>query len=153
MITLHTSSAAGTRALGAMLAGVLERGDVVLLCGELGAGKTTLVQGIGAAFGVDEPMTSPTFILVHTYGEDPVLAHVDAWRLENLGEVLDLGLDELLDEGAIALVEWGNRIAGALGRDAFVVEITQGPDDESRVITISSPSPALEARLKAIELR
>jgi tRNA threonylcarbamoyladenosine biosynthesis protein TsaE len=126
---------------------VLERGDVVLLCGDLGAGKTTLVQGIGAAFGVDEPMTSPTFILVHTYGEDPLLAHVDAWRLENLSEVLDLGLDELLDEGAIALVEWGNRIAGALGRhDAIVVEITPGSDDGSRVITVSGP----ESRLKAL---
>lgn len=149
-LTVQSSSAADTRAFGARLAGVLNRGDLVLLCGELGAGKTTLVQGIGEAYGIQEAMTSPTFVLVHTYGTDPVLAHADAWRITNLSEVLDLGLDELLDDGAIGLVEWGDRIAGALGREAVVVRITAGPDDESRTITVSAPSEALLQRVEAL---
>jgi tRNA threonylcarbamoyladenosine biosynthesis protein TsaE len=125
----HTSSPAETRAFGATLAEVLEPGDIVLLAGELGAGKTTLVQGIGDRFGVSEPMTSPTFTLMRTYDTSPAIAHVDIWRVEHLHEVLDLGLEEVLEDGGIALVEWGDVILPHLGRDAILVRLSRVPAD------------------------
>ena len=157
-----TRSPAETQAVGAALAGVLAPGDVVLLCGELGAGKTTFAQGVGDALGVGEPMTSPTFTLVHTYGSDPVIAHVDAWRLSNLREVLDLGLDELIDDGAIALVEWGDTVAEAIGRPAFLVrlerDVEAGDDaaagkdarDDRRRITLEVTDVSLADRLEEV---
>jgi tRNA threonylcarbamoyladenosine biosynthesis protein TsaE len=148
VISLTTSSPAETRAVGAAIASVLRPGDVLLLAGELGAGKTTLVQGIGDFFGVGEPMTSPTFTLVHTYGTDPVLAHVDVWRLEHLREVLDLGLDELIDAGAIALVEWGDAVAGALGGEAFLVRLERvAAEEEQRSISVEAIGEGPAARL------
>ncbi len=139
-----------TRSFGAALAGVLRPGDVVLLVGELGAGKTTLVGGIGRALGITEPMTSPTFTLMRTYEGDRLVAHVDAWRLENLREVLDLGLEELLDQGAIALVEWGDAVAPLLGTDAIVVRIEAGSSDAERTIEVDSEGPAAD-RLAALQ--
>jgi tRNA threonylcarbamoyladenosine biosynthesis protein TsaE len=151
MITLTTSSPGETRAVGRAIASILLPGDVLLLAGELGAGKTTLVQGIGDFFGVGEPMTSPTFTLVHTYGTDPVLAHVDVWRLEHLRELLDLGLDELIDAGAIALVEWGDAVAEALGGEAFVVRLERVPAEEGRrSISVEAIGKELGARLEPL---
>ncbi len=148
MTALTTASPEETQATGAALAAVLAPGDVVLLCGELGAGKTTFVQGVGDALGVGEPMTSPTFTLVQTYGSDPVVVHADAWRLTNLREVLDLGLDELLDDGAIALVEWGDTVAAAVGRPAFVVRLERtGDGEDQRLVTVEVTDESLSARL------
>ena len=114
------------RRIGAKLAGLLRPGDTVLLGGELGAGKTTLVQGLATALGVGEPVTSPTFVLVHSYktklGWD--LLHADVWRLENLHEVISLAIPELLDEGGAAVVEWGERAAPALAPDCLHVAIS-----------------------------
>lgn len=151
-VEIVTRSAAETRAAGARLGSLLRRGDVVLLCGDLGAGKTTMVQGVGDAFGVGEPMTSPTFTLVRTYGTDPVLAHADVWRLSRLREVLDLGLDELLDDGAIGLVEWGDAVAEAIGRDALVVRLARpdGEPETTRRITVEARGEAMAARLGAV---
>ena len=151
-VVLFTRSGGETRAAGALLAAALRPGDVVLLCGDLGAGKTTMVQGIGDAFGVGEPMTSPTFTLVRTYATRPVLAHADVWRLCHLREVLDLGLDELLDEGAIGLVEWGDAVADALGRDALVVRLepVAGEPETVRRITIEARGSSVAARLDAV---
>jgi tRNA threonylcarbamoyladenosine biosynthesis protein TsaE len=151
MINLTTSSPSETRAVGAAIASVLQPGDVLLLAGELGAGKTTLVQGIGDFFGVGEPMTSPTFTLVHTYGTDPLLAHVDVWRLEHLREVLDLGLDELLDAGAIAIVEWGDAVAEALGGEAFLVRLERVPaEEEQRSVSVEAIGEGPVARLELL---
>lgn len=139
MITVESSSSEATRAFGIALAGVLQPGDIVLLSGDLGAGKTTLVQGVAAALGVTEPVTSPTFTLMRTYVGAPggvLIAHVDVWRLEHLQEVRDLGLDELLDDGAIALIEWGEAIVPVLGRDAAAVRIAAGSTDDARTISV-----------------
>jgi tRNA threonylcarbamoyladenosine biosynthesis protein TsaE len=155
MIIVESASPVATRAVGAALAGVLEPGDVVLLSGDLGAGKTTLVQGAAAALGISETVTSPTFTLMRTYVSDrggAVLAHVDVWRLEHLQEVRDLGLDELLDDGAIALIEWGEAIAPALGRAAAAVRIAAGATDDARTISVEPLGPGAAPRFERLAL-
>src|ERR1035438_5367775 len=102
-----TASAQQARAIGAGIAPLLSAGDVVLLVGSLGAGKTTFVQGLVAALGGREPVTSPTFTLAHKYRTSPPVTHVDLWRLGHLQEVVDLALEEELDEGGVVIVEWG----------------------------------------------
>ncbi len=140
LVETTTSSAAETRRAGAALAGVLRPGDVVLLTGELGAGKTTLVQGVASALGVGEPVTSPTFILVRPYScappgsvENPtelrVLLHADLYRLERTAELAELALAELVEEEAAAVVEWGEAADARLRAGALVVELGV---DESR---------------------
>jgi tRNA threonylcarbamoyladenosine biosynthesis protein TsaE len=152
LISLTSRSVAETQDFGRRLAASLRPGDLVLLAGDLGAGKTTLVQGIGAGLGVDEPMTSPTFTLLRTYGEDPVVAHADVWRLDRRWELADLGLDELLDEGAIGLVEWGDAVADVIGRDAFLLRLERpGSDGDSvRLITLEARGEAVAARLEEL---
>src|ERR1017187_7024580 len=99
--TVSTASAQQTRAIGDGIAPLRSAGDGVLLVGSLGAGKTTFVQGLGAALGGREPVTSPTFTLAHKYRTSPPVTHVDLWRLGHLQEVVDLALEEDLDEGGV----------------------------------------------------
>ena len=117
--------------LGAALGQVLRPGDTVLLGGDLGAGKTTFTQGLAGALGVTGPVTSPTFVLVHSYrthaGCD--LLHADVWRLEQLQEVIDLAIPEMLDEGAAAVVEWGELAAPALASDCLHIGIDFEPEE------------------------
>ena len=105
----ETSAAAETESAGEELGRRLRRGDLVLLKGELGAGKTTFVRGVARGTGSDAPVASPTFQLVRIYPGRVQLAHVDLYRLEKADELRDLGLDELLEAGA-AVVEWGERL-------------------------------------------
>jgi tRNA threonylcarbamoyl adenosine modification protein YjeE len=111
-ISLETSSPEETEAAGEELGRRLRRGDLVLLSGELGAGKTTFVRGIARGCGSEAPVASPTFQLVRVYPGRLQLGHVDLYRLEKGDDLRDLGLDELLDAGAV-VVEWGDRLAGA----------------------------------------
>jgi tRNA threonylcarbamoyladenosine biosynthesis protein TsaE len=104
-----TESAAETEAAGERLGAQLVRGDMLLLVGEMGAGKTTLVRGIARGMGLDADVMSPTFQLVRLYRGRLPLAHVDVYRLAGTGEIAELGLDELLDEGVV-VVEWGDRL-------------------------------------------
>jgi tRNA threonylcarbamoyladenosine biosynthesis protein TsaE len=104
-----TSSAAETEALGEQLGGRLKAGDLVLLAGPLGSGKTTFVRGMARGTGSDAQVQSPTFTLVRVYPGRVQLAHVDLYRVKASGELADLGLDELLDEGAM-VIEWGDRL-------------------------------------------
>lgn len=130
----------GTAALAGRLAAVLEAGDVVLLEGDLGAGKTTFTQGLARALGVDQAVTSPTFTLVNVHptaaGFD--LVHADVYRLERLSEVVDLALPEMLEDGAVVVVEWGDRAAGALPGPSLRVRIEPDPDgaDNDRILTL-----------------
>jgi tRNA threonylcarbamoyladenosine biosynthesis protein TsaE len=111
--------------LGAALARVLGPGDTVLLGGDLGAGKTTFTQGLASALGVSGPVTSPTFVLLHSYPTSAgwALLHADVWRLDQLQEVIDLAIPELLEDGAVAVVEWGEQAAPALAADCLHVAI------------------------------
>lgn len=133
---VRTASAEATRSLGAALARLLRPGDVVLLVGDLGAGKTTLVQGLVAALGGGDAVTSPTFTLAHTYRCVPPVTHVDLWRLENLQEVVDLALDETLDEGGVVVAEWGEAAEPLLGGDALVVRLDRGETDDDRTVLL-----------------
>lgn len=117
--------AVGMRALGERLGRVLKAGDLVLLTGELGAGKTTLTQGIGAGLGVRGDVTSPTFVIARVHpslGAGPDLVHADAYRLGGAAELDDLDLDTALD-AAVTVVEWGEGIAEGLAEEWFDVRI------------------------------
>jgi tRNA threonylcarbamoyladenosine biosynthesis protein TsaE len=143
-VHVATRSAHDTRALGAALARGLRPGDVVLLAGDLGAGKTTLAQGIGAGLGVSDHVTSPTFTLVRSYpcageGEVRTFIHADLYRLEHLGEVVDLALAQLVEDDAVAVVEWGDVAEPVLGRDAISVTMAGGRRDDERCVTIDVP--------------
>jgi len=110
-----TNSAAETEAEGEELGRDLQAGDLILLTGPLGAGKTTFVRGLARGAGSDALVASPTFQLVRIYPGRVQLAHVDLYRVKAAGELADLGLDELIDEGAV-VVEWGDRIETRSGR-------------------------------------
>ena len=131
----------GTRWVAAAVAEVLTAGDLVLLTGDLGAGKTAFAQALAARLGVSEVVTSPTFTLVRQYptGRGFDLLHADIYRLEQLAEVIDLGLPEALEDGAAAVVEWGERGAPALL-------------PEHLSVTLEASDPTAETR-RSIELR
>ena len=147
MSTAVCPDAAATRALAGRLAPVLRPGDLILLEGDLGAGKTTFTQGLADALGVTDPVTSPTFVLMNIYrtaaGFD--LVHVDVYRLDRLSEVTDLALSELLEDGAVVVVEWGDRAAAALPGDHLRVRIEAGEGD-ARTVTLEPCGPAWAGR-------
>lgn len=150
MIRAVTKSVDDTKALAAAVAELARPGDLLLLTGELGAGKTAFAQGFGAALGVDEPITSPTFTLVAQYQGRLPLNHLDVYRLGQLAEVADLGLAELLDAGGVTLIEWGDAIAPALPANHLDVRFTFGPGDDERVIELSAVGPQWAPRLHAL---
>jgi tRNA threonylcarbamoyladenosine biosynthesis protein TsaE len=133
---LRAGSLAGTEAVGRAVAGVLRPGDVVLLTGDLGAGKTALAKSIAAGLGVTEPVVSPTFTIVREYEGRIPLVHVDVYRLDHPNDAQDLALDELLDEGRVVLVEWGERISASLPADRLEVLLAAGPSDDARDLTV-----------------
>lgn len=139
-----SQSADETSAFGAAFGSVLAAGDLVLAIGGLGAGKTTLVKGIVAGLGSIEPVTSPTFTLVHSYDTIPPVVHVDCWRLESSSEVLQLALWEHLDDGAAVIVEWGERAKGLIANEAFVVRIKNGEQPNWRSIEVTGGQAQLD---------
>ncbi|MBV9936740.1 MAG: tRNA (adenosine(37)-N6)-threonylcarbamoyltransferase complex ATPase subunit type 1 TsaE [Actinobacteria bacterium] len=147
MIEATTKSADDTRELAAQIAGLAKPGDLLLLAGDMGAGKTTFTQGFGKALGVSEQVTSPTFTLVRNYEARIPLLHVDAYRLESLQEVIDLGLHELLDEGAVALIEWGDIIAPVLPTDFLEIRMEFGAADDDRRLRLRCVGQPWAARM------
>ena len=145
-LAIRAATAEDTRDIGAALAGLLRSHDVVVLTGELGAGKTTFVQGIARGLGATEHVASPTFTLVREYvsGRVPV-AHVDLYRLEREQDVIDLALDELEDGERVLLVEWGDPVAELLADERLRVEFAADPDDVRR-ITVATIGPSWEER-------
>jgi tRNA threonylcarbamoyladenosine biosynthesis protein TsaE len=128
-LTVRSDSPAATREVAARLAPLCVSGDIVLLIGDLGAGKTVFAQGFAAALGVAGPVTSPTFALVRQYrcaagASVETLLHADVYRTSSLPEVVDLALAELVEDDALALVEWGDLAAPALGDSALAVTLT-----------------------------
>ena len=134
VLTVTTRSVEETRIIGASLAPMLLPGDVVSLSGDLGAGKTVLVQGIAAAFGIEERVTSPSFTIVHEYMGRYALIHIDVYRLNSFQEVLDLGFEEFFDANAVVMIEWGGAIAPLLPRRHLEIEIRRadGEDPNAR---------------------
>ena len=128
---LRTRSAGATQEVAAAIGSVLEAGDVLVLAGDLGAGKTTFTQGLAASLGVTTPVTSPTFTLVHEYAGRVPIVHIDVYRLEHLQEVHDLGFDELVGGEAIAIVEWGDILGPLLPPDRLQLTFEYATDDEN----------------------
>jgi tRNA threonylcarbamoyladenosine biosynthesis protein TsaE len=138
--TVETVSAADTEALGARLAAELTAGDVVLVSGELGAGKTTLIRGACQALGVEGPVTSPTFTIGQRYRGRLPVSHLDLYRLESLGEEEPALLDDYLDPGSVAFVEWPAVAAPQLaGRKVLEVRIEHAGENRRR-ISVSAAS-------------
>jgi tRNA threonylcarbamoyladenosine biosynthesis protein TsaE len=148
-VVVRSNTAETTRSLGEALAEEFAQRDVVLLTGELGAGKTTLVQGIVVGLGSADHVQSPTFTLIREYTGRLVVAHVDVYRLERMQDVVDLGLEEIGDGEALLLIEWGDAIRDLLPSDHLVISITA--DDttgmgDARRIEITGTGPSWAAR-------
>ena len=152
MIACATDSAEATRRLAAQVAGVVSDGDVLVLVGDLGAGKTAFTQGFADALGVVGPVTSPTFTLVNRYEGRIVVNHVDVYRFESLEEVHDLDLPELLDSG-VTLIEWGDTIRPALPPDQLEIRIEFGSGDDERLLQILPNGASWQARRRELRER
>ncbi len=145
-----TASVDQTRDLATAGASLARRGDGIVLAGDLGAGKTAFVQGFGRGLGVPDRITSPTFTLVHVYEGRLPVHHLDVYRLEQLSEALDLGLPEMLDEGGVVLIEWGDAILPVLPHDYLDVRLTFGAGDDDRYLAFSCVGPAWAPRSDAL---
>ena len=129
-----TNSAAETRKLGERLAEKLKAGDVVLLEGELGAGKSELARGVAKGLGVQETVTSPSFTILNVYESGRIpLYHFDWYRLESEEELYELGMDEYLGGNGIALVEWPGRCPEAIPADCLLIRITAEGENTRRI--------------------
>jgi tRNA threonylcarbamoyladenosine biosynthesis protein TsaE len=145
---LRTETAEDTRALGSRVAGLLRPGDLVVLSGDLGAGKTTFTQGLGTALGVRGEVTSPTFVISRVHPslvDGPALVHVDAYRLGGVAELDDLDLDTSLEE-AVTVVEWGTGVAEGLAENRLEIEILRPHGDaadetETRSVQLTGIGP------------
>lgn len=149
MIDLRSDSVATTHAIAGVIAGLVRPRDIIVLAGDMGAGKTAFTVGFTRALGVseDDQVSSPTFTLVHSYnsGRIPVL-HADLYRLNSMAEVADLGVREQVDLGAVALVEWGDVAADVIG-DSLTIELSHDEDDDdARDIVISVDGHGWDSR-------
>ncbi|MDH4171701.1 MAG: tRNA (adenosine(37)-N6)-threonylcarbamoyltransferase complex ATPase subunit type 1 TsaE [Acidimicrobiia bacterium] len=151
MLIVTTASVEQTRAVAAAVCALCEPGDLVLLVGELGAGKTAFAQGFGRALGVRETITSPTFTLARQYDGRLRLHHLDVYRLEQIGETLDLDLPELLDGDTVTLIEWGDAIVPVLPPDYLEICLTFGDGDDDRVMELRPVGPRWGRREAALE--
>jgi tRNA threonylcarbamoyladenosine biosynthesis protein TsaE len=143
-----------TRRLGARLGTLLRNGDLICLSGDLGAGKTTLVQGIAQGWGTLDPVSSPTFVLVNEYrrpNNSACLYHLDAYRMENWREAEDLDLERMMDNGPLVM-EWPERIKEALPKEYMWVTMTWMAD-EKRAMTFLGHGDRYEAMLKEFRKR
>jgi tRNA threonylcarbamoyladenosine biosynthesis protein TsaE len=141
------ATADDARDVGRRLAGIARAGDLIILAGELGAGKTTLAQGIGLGLGVREPVTSPTFVISRVHPSlvgGPTMVHVDAYRLGDAAEIDDLDLDAVVD-ASVTVVEWGDGLAEVLAADRLRIHIARarggasldGPVGDERVVSVT----------------
>jgi len=152
IIEIETENAERTREVGRALASLLHPRDTVVLTGDLGAGKTTLVQGIGLGLGVEDHVASPTFTLVREYSGRLDVAHVDVYRLERVQDVVDLALDELGGPDRVLLVEWGDAVSDLLPEDRLRVELTTAKTDaDTRRIVITPQGGSWASRWERLE--
>lgn len=153
-LVLAAATPDDTRAIGAALAPLLRSGDALVLTGELGAGKTTLVRGLAEGLDVEDHVASPTFTLVREYSGRLPVAHVDVYRLDRLQDVVDLALDEIADGEAVLVVEWGDAIEELLPPDRLRVELTTVDPtgaDETRRLTLHLLGPTWHERRPDLE--
>lgn len=147
----RTTGVDATQDLAAAVAALAQAGDVLLLSGELGAGKTAFTQGLGRSLGITEPITSPTFTLAREYHEGRlVLHHLDVYRLERFGEVDDVGIPELVDGGGILVIEWGDAVAASIPADYLQVRFAYGAADDDRDIEFHPVGSRWSARERVL---
>lgn len=151
---IQTRSAEETKRLAVALTPVLVPGDMLVLAGDLGAGKTVFVQGLAAGLGIPEAVTSPTFVLAREYcGGRYALMHIDIFRLNRIQEIIDLGYDEFLDPSGIVAIEWGDVVEPLLPREHLHVELSySGYQSDVRVITFRPRGPLWAERLQTIKV-
>jgi len=150
VIETHSRSPRQTRELGRALGELLSGGEVIELCGPLGSGKTELTKGLAVGLGIpeDEPVVSPTFVLVREYVGRLRLYHCDAYRLRTVDELLALGLEEMLEPGdSVIAIEWADRFPGVLPAEVFRVDLAH-ENQLSRRIHIAAPSRARATQLR-----
>lgn len=158
--TVTTTSPVETRALGYALASSLRGGDVVLLSGTLGAGKTCLVSGLAEGMRVQSPVSSPTFTLLHTHEPQDkdglFLHHMDVYRLQDADAFLQLGFYDLITENAVLFIEWGCQVREVLSDDVVEIRLEQVSDDveedNCRHVTLLAPSSKANRFLKAFDV-
>lgn len=154
-VILTVRSPAETAAVAEVVAGLARGGDLVVLAGDLGAGKTAFTKAFASALGVTAPVTSPTFTLANRYEGALTVHHLDAYRLEGPADVIDLGLDELIGPDSVTVIEWGDTIAPALPADRLEIALAlpdpeSGHDDEHRVITLAALGGSWARRLEGL---
>jgi tRNA threonylcarbamoyladenosine biosynthesis protein TsaE len=135
--TLETGSVHATRRAGAALGVALRPGDVIVLTGDLGAGKTVIAQGVASALGVTGHVTSPTFNILVVHRGEVDLAHFDLYRLERIEQLEDIDFWGVIEGDAVSLIEWGDRFPRALPADVLTVTLAI-TGDESRRISVSA---------------
>ena len=133
-VSAKTFSVEETRSLASLLSKVFQAGDVVVLSGDLGAGKSAFTQGLGLGLGVEHPVTSPTFTLANKYEGELTLNHLDVYRLEHFQEVEELGLSELIDSNSLTVIEWGNVISSVLTEGYLEISLSLGESLDERTI-------------------
>jgi tRNA threonylcarbamoyladenosine biosynthesis protein TsaE len=151
MFRLRTDSVDATRALAAALAELTQGGDLIVLAGDLGAGKTAFAQGFGQGLGIDDQITSPTFTLARQYEGRLRLHHLDVYRFDATAEIHDVGLAELLDDpDAVTVIEWGDAILPALPSDLLELRLTLGDGDDDRNVEMRLVGHRWAARQRAL---
>ena len=151
IVRAHTASAVETQELASALARLCGPGDLLVLAGEMGAGKTAFAQGFARGLGVRDAVTSPTFTIVREYAGDRLaLHHLDVYRLDQIREVTELGVAEMLDEDAVMLVEWGDAVLPALGDHYLEIRITFGEGDDDRRLDLAPRGGSWVARSRAL---
>ncbi len=133
MIEIKSPSTQFTFLVGQILGHLVQEGDLILVSGDLGSGKTVFAQGVAKGMGIIERVSSPTFTLMHIYQGPIVLLHADLYRLEYSQEVIDLGIMETLDEGAVGLIEWGDVASEVFPPDFLAVDIFIEEDETRRI--------------------
>lgn len=154
MITARTTNVHQTEELAESIASLVRPRDIVVLSGEMGAGKTAFVRGFATGIGVssDETVSSPTFTLVHTYDTGKiVLHHADLYRLGRLSDVQDLGLRELADLGDVVVIEWGDVASDVLGDHLVVSLETDDDDEDTRHVTVSVVGHTWDSRWEQLK--
>jgi tRNA threonylcarbamoyladenosine biosynthesis protein TsaE len=149
-LQLLSTSPDDTLALAERVGALLRPGDVVVLSGELGTGKTVFAKGLARALGVTDPVVSPTFTIVHEYAGVVPFVHVDVYRIDRLQELHDLGFDDLLGADAVTVVEWGDRVGSLLPTDRLAVALELGDAPNTRVVEIEAVGSGWTLRRDAL---
>jgi len=136
-----TESQDATKNLGRDIAQFLKKGDIVLLEGELGAGKTVFAKGLMEGLGIGEEIVSPTFTIINPYFSEPMVYHIDVYRLHSADDFFTVGLEEIInDEGSIKIIEWGEKVKEFLHSPYWEIKIFFGDTLTTRKIIIVSPT-------------